>query len=208
MQAATASHSHRCIGLPNSRLLYPSRYGSTAQFELLLLQSLQANYFGAHACLAGAGSLFALEVLHRQGLQFFEIAVYGIATGTICLVVYRGLSGMPFGQVWAFPQEFPVVDFRHVLVGAPCPPPPMVTSVSCRQLTKPAAGMLIGAFSAAIAVAFMQLHKHLNRLLQKCGLHVSPIASLQLQQTTHSPLFKEELAHCSSSCQKRIHRPG
>ena len=64
-----------------------------------------------------AGSLFALEVLHRQGLQFFEISIFGIACGTICLVVYRGLSMMPFGQVWYFPQNFPIVDFRHVLIG-------------------------------------------------------------------------------------------
>ena len=64
-----------------------------------------------------AGSLFALEVLHRSGMQFYEVAIYGIACGAVCLVVYRGLSGMPFGQVWTFPEAFPVVDFRHVLIG-------------------------------------------------------------------------------------------
>ena len=103
------------LALPTQDSLFPPRCGSIHQSELLLF----GPFLAIHDCSVGAGSLFALEVLHRQGLQFFEIAVYGIATGTICLVVYRGLSGMPFGQVWAFPQEFPVVDFRHVLVGAP-----------------------------------------------------------------------------------------
>lgn len=103
-----------------------------------------AAFFGV----ALGGSLFALEVLHRQGLQFFEIAIFGIACGTICLVVYRGLSLMPFGQVWTFPIAFPVVDYRHVLVG-----------------------VLIGVATAMIAVLFMQLHKHLNLVLLKMGFH-------------------------------------
>lgn len=103
-----------------------------------------AAFFGV----ALGGSLFALEVLHRQGLQFFEVSIFSIACGTICLVVYRGLSMVPFGQVWTFPMPFPVVDFRHVLVG-----------------------IAIGAIAAVIAVLFMQLHKTLNRLFLSIGLH-------------------------------------
>ena len=79
-----------------------------------------------------AGSFFALEVLHRQGLQFFEIAVYGVTSGTICLVVYRGLSWVAFGQVWQFPVEFPVVDFRHVLAGNHHHPLPLINDPCTR----------------------------------------------------------------------------
>lgn len=64
-----------------------------------------------------AGSLFALEVLHRTGMQFYEVATFAVACGTICLTVFRGLTRAPFGQVWAFPEGLPVVDFRHVLFG-------------------------------------------------------------------------------------------
>ena len=52
------------------------------------------------------------QVLHRSGLQFFEVASYAIATGLVALVVFRGLLQRPFGAVWDFPAEFPEVDFR------------------------------------------------------------------------------------------------
>ena len=40
--------------------------------------------------LCGAGSLFAFEVLHRTGLQFYETIVYGVTTGFVCLLIFRG----------------------------------------------------------------------------------------------------------------------
>ena len=58
------------------------------------------------------------QVLHRSGLQFFEVASYAIATGLVALVVFRGLLQRPFGAVWDFPAEFPEVDYRHVILGA------------------------------------------------------------------------------------------
>ena len=60
----------------------------------------------------------AWQVLHRSGLQFFEVASYAIATGLVALVVFRGLLQRPFGAVWDFPDAFPEVDYRHVLLGA------------------------------------------------------------------------------------------
>ena len=45
---------------------------------------------------AGTGSLFSLEVLHRMGLQFYEVATYAVATGVICLAVFRGLKRASF----------------------------------------------------------------------------------------------------------------
>ena len=50
-------------------------------------------------------------------MQFYEVATYAVACGTICLTVFRFLTGSPFGQVWAFPEGFPIVDYRHVLFG-------------------------------------------------------------------------------------------
>lgn len=58
------------------------------------------------------------QVLHRSGLQFFEVASYAIATGLVALVVFRGLLQRPFGAVWDFPDTFPEVDYRHVILGA------------------------------------------------------------------------------------------
>jgi hypothetical protein len=74
-----------------------------------------AAMWGARAASARA----APQVLHRAGLQFFEVASYAVTTGLVALVVFRSLLQRPFGTVWDFPAEFPEVDSRHVLVGAP-----------------------------------------------------------------------------------------
>lgn len=58
-------------------------------------------------------------MLHRSGLQFFEVASYAVATGLVGLVVFRALLQRPFGAVWDFPVGFPEVDWRHVILGAP-----------------------------------------------------------------------------------------
>lgn len=60
----------------------------------------------------------APKVLHRSGLQFFEVASYAVATGLVSLVVFRALLQRPFGAVWDFPATFPEVDYRHVILGA------------------------------------------------------------------------------------------
>lgn len=50
-----------------------------------------------------------------------QIATYAVATGALCLVVFRALSGIPFGAIWEFSEAAPHfhVDFRHVLLGGP-----------------------------------------------------------------------------------------
>lgn len=70
-------------------------------------------------CDARAGSLFALEVLHRTGMQFYEVATYAVSTGVICLAVFRALKQEAFGAVWDFEMPFLEVDSRHIVVGVP-----------------------------------------------------------------------------------------
>ena len=50
---------------------------------------------------------------------FKQVATYAVATGALCLVVFRALSGLPFGAIWEFTQAAPHfhVDFRHILLG-------------------------------------------------------------------------------------------
>lgn len=105
-----------------------------------------AAFFGV----ALGGSLFALEVLHRSGMQFYEIATYAVGTGALCLVVFRALSGIPFGAIWVFTQAAPQfhVDFRHVLLGA-----------------------VVGVIAAVFAILFMKIHHAFVKVVSWVGLH-------------------------------------
>ena len=46
------------------------------------------------------GSIFALEVNSRFGIEYFEHTVEAIFAGEITLVVFRGLSGLPIKPIW------------------------------------------------------------------------------------------------------------
>lgn len=50
-----------------------------------------------------AGGLLVLEVLHTMGMQLFDVAVYAIGVGGICMAVCRGLQGQTYGMIWTFP---------------------------------------------------------------------------------------------------------
>ena len=46
------------------------------------------------------GSLFALEVCSRFGIEYFEHLIESIFCGEICLMVFRTLSGLPIKPIW------------------------------------------------------------------------------------------------------------
>ena len=47
------------------------------------------------------GSLFALEVASRFGIEYFEHLIESIYAGEVCVVVFRSLAGLPLQQLWA-----------------------------------------------------------------------------------------------------------
>jgi len=47
------------------------------------------------------GSLFAMEVTSRFGVEYFEHLIEAIFAGEICVVVFRSLAGLPLDQIWA-----------------------------------------------------------------------------------------------------------
>jgi H+/Cl- antiporter ClcA len=55
-----------------------------------------AAFFG---CPLG-GSLFAMEVNSRFGIEYFEHTVEAIFAGEVCLVVFRGLANLPIEPIW------------------------------------------------------------------------------------------------------------
>ena len=52
-----------------------------------------------------------------MGMQFFDVAVYAIGSGGVCLAVYRGLQGEEFGKIWTFPDS-PLSSATEVVLGA------------------------------------------------------------------------------------------
>ncbi len=52
-----------------------------------------------------------------MGMQFFDVAVYAVGAGGVCLAVYRGLQGDNFGAIWSFPQA-PESTAAEVVLGA------------------------------------------------------------------------------------------
>lgn len=79
--------------IPDSRILTIT--GMAAGFTVL---------FGAPL----GSAFFALEILHRRGLQYYEALVPAIV-GSLCgYGVYLGLSGLGVGPVWTFPDFGPL----------------------------------------------------------------------------------------------------
>ena len=101
-----------------------------------------------------AGALFALEVPHRMGLEYFEITSHALAAGVVCLAVFRGIGLDVFGQIWVWQQAVPEVDTRHVLLGA-----------------------LIGAAAGGVAIAWTFGTKMAKHWLSLIGLdeHKAPV---------------------------------
>lgn len=46
------------------------------------------------------GSIFALEVTSRFGIEYFEHLMEAILAGEICVAVFRSLTGLPLGSIW------------------------------------------------------------------------------------------------------------
>lgn len=74
-----------------------------AEVRVLTITGMAAGFtvlFGAPL----GSAFFALEILHRRGLQYYEALVPAI-TGSLCgYAVYLALSGLGIGPVWQFPD--------------------------------------------------------------------------------------------------------
>lgn len=82
------------------------------------------------------GSLFALEINSRLGHEYFEHALQAIASGTICLVVFRSMAGLPIGPVYFFTKDL-LKDSSAAVV---------------------CVGAVLGLVGALIAAAFAHFH--------------------------------------------------
>lgn len=78
------------------------RHRATVDLRILTITGMAAGFtvlFGAPL----GSALFALEILHRRGLQYYEALIPAVL-GSLCgYAVYLGLSGLGIGPVWQFP---------------------------------------------------------------------------------------------------------
>lgn len=99
------------------------------------------------------GSLFALEINNRLGYEYFEHAIEAIASGTICLVVFRSLARLPIGPIYFFTSTLlPYSSSADVLIGG-----------------------LIGLVGALIASLFAHFHWFVIRCLRRLGWDTNPL---------------------------------
>lgn len=103
-----------------------------------------AAFFG---CPLG-GSLFALEVNSRFGVEYFEHVVEALFSGVICLAVFRQLANLPLESIWEITT-------------------PKLEDSSAVEVTY---GILLGFIGAGVAVLFANLHWKVMELFQKLDL--------------------------------------
>lgn len=113
---------------------------------LMGMASALTSFF---ACPLG-GSLFALEVNSRFGIEYFEHMVEAIFAGEIALVVFRSLSGLTIAPIWNLTQ---FNDGHHMAEAEPW----MVVAGGCIGLMGAAAAYLFAVFHWANMAWFDKL---------------------------------------------------
>jgi H+/Cl- antiporter ClcA len=64
------------------------------------------------------GSLFALEINNRFGIEYYEHTMEAIFSGTICLCVFRALNHVEIGAIWEIsPEHLPKPTPLGVIIG-------------------------------------------------------------------------------------------
>jgi len=97
------------------------------------------------------GSLFALEVCSRFGIEYFEHLIESIFCGEICLMVFRSMSGLPVKPIW----DFTSVANPRILE---CEPVHIIL------------GAFIGLYGALLAYMFATFHWQVMAVFGKLNL--------------------------------------
>lgn len=61
------------------------------------------------------GALFACEVLHRYGLEYYEALIPTVIAGLSCNWAFRVLANLPQEPIWTFAPEEPMLPWSSVL---------------------------------------------------------------------------------------------
>lgn len=104
-------------GFVSRRIFRQSSTNVVRKHTFMGMAGALAAFFGVPL----GGSLFALEVCSRFGVEYFEHLIESIFCGEICLMVFRSLSGLPIKPIWDLTSMLdPKIiecDPVHVLLG-------------------------------------------------------------------------------------------
>ncbi len=76
------------------------------------MSSALAAFFGAPL----GGAIFALEIPHRRGLEYYEALMPSILSGGVAYLLFRGLTSAGLGPLWIF-QPHAFNSFRDISEG-------------------------------------------------------------------------------------------
>jgi H+/Cl- antiporter ClcA len=107
------------------------------------MSSALAAFFGAPL----GGSIFALEIPHRRGLEYYEALMPSIVSGGMAYVVFRSFTDAGFGPLWNF----------HVH--------------AFHSIREVADGFGIGLVGALGAIAFIGVFRIIFRTFEHVPLH-------------------------------------
>jgi H+/Cl- antiporter ClcA len=121
-------------GFISRRVFKRTNRNTVRKHTLMEMAGALATFFGSPL----GGSLFALEVHSRFGVEYFEHMIEAIFCGEFTLAVFRYLTGLPIAPIWDITNP--------KLVGA--------------RATNVVTGALIGLLGAAL---FAKFHKIVMR---------------------------------------------
>lgn len=125
-----------CLGGYTSRTIFKRTNRNTVRKHTLMgMAGALAAFFGSPL----GGSLFALEVNSRFGVEYFEHIVESILCGEVTLCVFRQLAGLPIAPIW---------DIEN----------PQLSGATALEVF---AGACIGVLGAGVAATFSVGHKAL-----------------------------------------------
>jgi H+/Cl- antiporter ClcA len=107
-------------------------------------------FFGAPL----GGALFALEIPHRRGLEYYEALIPAVVSATASFVVFRFSTGESIGGIYHFAAmpELQLVDVAH--------------------------GALLGAIGAGVAMLFVLMFRSIGILLHPFGQYQVALATV------------------------------
>lgn len=130
------------------------------KLRLTLVNTRVLTFCGMSAALGAffgaplGGALFALELPHRRGLEYYEALIPAVLSAILSFFVFRFNTGLTIGGMYHFAAipELTLMSLVH--------------------------GLLLGAIGALIAVIFVVLFRFIGSLLKRLEHHTILLATL------------------------------